>query len=328
VYLADDPILRRQLALKIPRGDTLSSRDLRGRFEREAQAVASLSHPNIVQVHDVGVDSEQSWIVSSYCRGGSLAQWLKGRDKPPPVRDTARLCAVLATAVHYVHDQGILHRDLKPSNVLFEPKKSETFAVDRCALGDVTPKISDFGLAKFYHGQDRTATGDILGTPAYMAPEQAEGRPDDVGPATDIYAIGAILYEMLVGKPPFLGQTDLDTLRELTSRQPIPPRKLRRAVPHDLEAICLKCLEFAPRHRYASGDELAVDLDRYLTGLPVRARPAGAISRLVKWYHRKPLVAGLTAALGLSMVVGFSLVTWQWQRTRMQHTRAQAARRW
>ena len=233
--------------------------------------------------------------------------------------------AVLAEAMHYVHSRGIVHRDLKPGNVLLEPfSENASSSEDRPdhTLG-FTPKVADFGLAKLFGNQiDRTRTGAVLGTPSYMAPEQAEGRLEDVGPAADVYALGAILYELLTGQAPFRAETELETLRQVVAGALVPPGRLRADLPRDLEAVCLKCLEFDAAGRYATAGDLAVDLKRFLQGEPVRARRAGTARRLAKWCRRKPLVASLTLALALAVLVGFAAVTWQWQRAETHRRRS------
>ena len=259
VFLAHDPVLRRDVALKVPRPDALLTPDLRRRFLREAQAAARLTHPNLVAVHEVGEVGPICFIAAAFCDGPTLAAWLRDRAKPAPPRLAAHVVAALADAVHYAHTQGVLHRDLKPSNVLLESNPT----IADCAGDDeprFVPKLTDFGLAKLAEGEAQdapTRSGAMLGTPAYMAPEQADGRLDEVGPGTDVYALGALLYELLTGQPVFRGSTDLDTLHRVLVDEPMPPRRLQADLPRDLEAICLMCLEKQPGRRYGTAAALA-----------------------------------------------------------------------
>jgi eukaryotic-like serine/threonine-protein kinase len=287
------------------------------RFRIEVEAVARLQHPNIVQIHDVGEAGGHPYCALEFVEGGTLAHALKGTPQLP--LEAAKLVKVLGQAMQYAHDHGVVHRDLKPANILLaraseadttpEGSSSKASHPNRgdqpCALG--TPKIADFGLAKqLDNASDRTATGAILGTPSYMAPEQASGRVHDIGPRSDVYSLGAILYEMLAGRPPFLAATILETLEQVRSQEPLSPRKLQPKVPADLETICLRCLHKEPQRRYTSAGALADDLDRYLEGRPIQARPVSAIERLAKWVRRRPGMAALTAAL---ILAGIGLAT-------------------
>ena len=270
----------------------------RARFQREAEAVAGLRHPNIVQVYDVGDFDGRPYFTMEYVEGGSLAHQLAGA--PQPARQAAQLVATLAAAVHAAHVRGIVHRDLKPANVLLAE--------------DGTPKVTDFGLARRQDdGAGLTHTGEAVGTPSYMAPEQARGRPDTVGPATDIYGLGAILYELLTGRPPFRAATAAETVHQVISQEPAPPSRLNDQVPHDLETICLKCLNKEPSRRYGTATELAGDLLRFLRGEPILARRAGPAERVLKWTrcHRSlaaSLVSGILLLNGLVAVVVSVLV--------------------
>jgi serine/threonine-protein kinase len=321
VYLADDPLLGRQVALKVPRPEAILSPQLRRRFLREAQAAARLSHPHIVPVFDTGEAGAVCFIVSAYCPGGTLAQWLKSQTAPVPIRTAAGLIAVLAEAVHHAHSNGILHRDLKPSNVLLEvasgqwpvaskekEDKPTSSAAGHWPLSTIR-KITDFGLAREIGSSDSpTATGDVIGTPSYMAPEQAEGRLDRLGPPTDIHALGAIFYELLTGRQAFRGRSSLEVVEQVRSHEPTPPRRLRKDVPRDLEAICLKCLEKDPSRRYGSAQELADELGRWLRGEPTRTRPLSWPARLGRKARRYPLataaaVFALIAALAAPAVI-------------------------
>jgi tetratricopeptide (TPR) repeat protein len=291
VFLAFDPRLGRDVALKVPRPDVLTSRELRERFHREARAAAGLDHPNIVPVFEAGEAGPTCYIASAYCPGPTLRDWLRSRTEPVPFAEVATLTAALADGAGHAHARGIVHRDLKPANVL---------------LG-AEPKITDFGLAKLADAAEpMTRSGAMLGTPSYIAPEQAEGTRA-VGPATDVYALGVILYELLTGRPPFVGESDLDTLRQAGSQEPVPPSRLRMRLPRDLETICLKCLEKETRRRYATGDELAADLRRFVAGQSVLAAPPSAAYQLRKFVSRNRAVvtaAGLVIGALLLGIVG------------------------
>jgi serine/threonine-protein kinase len=265
VYRARHLRLGRPVALKmLLAGDTAGPSE-RAWFQREAEAVANLRHANIVQVYDVGEQDGRPYFTMELIEGGSLAEKLAG--VPQPAREAAALVVTLAEAVSAAHQSGILHRDLKPGNVLL--------------TADGTPKISDFGLARRVEGGERlTQSGALLGTPSYMAPEQARGRTQALGPPVDIYALGAILYELLTGRPPFRGETAADTVVQVLSQEPVPPSRLNPRVPRDLETICLKCLHKEPPRRYASAAALAKDLRCFLQGEAIAARPEGRLERL------------------------------------------------
>lgn len=293
VYKAWHLELKRTVALKmLLAGIHAAPRELM-RFRTEAEAVARLHHPNIVQVYEIGAHNDLPFFALEYVEGGSLAQKMAGRTMP--ARDAAGLVEALARAMHYAHQQNILHRDLKPANVLLSESG--------------VPKITDFGLAKrLEEGESsQTRTGTLMGTPSYMAPEQAQGNLRQIGPWSDQYALGATLYEMLTGRPPFLGSTLLDTLHQVRKKEPVPPSQLQPKTPRDLEIICLKCLQKEPGQRYAHAADLADDLKRFLSGEPIRARPVSTPERLWRWCRRNPRLAALsTAVLLLAALVAVS----------------------
>jgi WD40 repeat protein/serine/threonine protein kinase len=321
VFLADDPVLHRQVAVKVPRPEALFTSDLRQRFLREARAAAGLDHPHIVPVHEAGEADHVCYISSAYCPGPTLAAWLKEQPNLPSPRTAAALVATLADAMQHAHDRGVLHRDLKPGNILLAGSRESGIASR--GPGDakpaslfptpdsLLPRITDFGLAKLLEQDEQnTRSGAILGTPGYMAPEQAGGN-QEIGPAADIHALGAILYEMLTGRPPFQGPSILETLEQVRSQEPVAPRRLQPTVPRDLELICLKCLEKALARRYARAEQLAEELRRYLEGRPLAlTRPVGRGERCWRWCRRNPglAVASGVAAVMLAGVVVVSLL--------------------
>jgi WD40 repeat protein len=284
VYKAWQLSLGRAVALKMILAGAHASPGELARFRAEADALARLRHPNIIQIHDVGEYEGRPYLALEYVEGGSLKDRLGGTPLPP--RQAAALVQTLAGAVQAAHGCGIVHRDLKPGNVLL--------------AGDGTPKITDFGLAKRLDAAaGPTRTGSVLGTPAYMAPEQAGGQSRQVGPATDVYALGALLYELLAGRPPFRADTSLETLRAVVNEDPVPLRKLVPRLPRDLETVCLTCLHKEPGRRYASAAALADDLGRFLAGEPVRARTVPAWERAYRWSRRRP---GWAALLGVGLL--------------------------
>ncbi len=303
VYQAWQPGLKRVVALKmIPDRDYARPETL-GRFRAEAESLARLQHPNIVQVFHVGEQAGRPFLVMEFVEGGSLARKIAGTR--PPARRAAEWVETLARAIEVCHQRGIIHRDLKPGNVLL--------------TADETLKISDFGLAKRVDGEAGealTATGDIFGTPNYMAPEQAGGVTKTIGPPADIYALGGILYEILTGRPPFRGESKWDTIKQVLTEEPVPPRRLQPNVPRDLETICLKCLEKEPRKRYASAAALADDLGRFLRGEPIVARPIPAWERVGKWVRRKPSAAALVAVSTLALTT--LIVGGAWYNVRLR----------
>jgi WD40 repeat protein len=298
VYKARQVQLNRLVALKMIRRERAAPEQL-SRFRIEAESVARLRHPNIVQVYEVGLAGGGPFLSLEYCAGGSLAERLR-EELPRPAAAVA-LLDVLARAVHAAHLEHVIHRDLKPANVLLAACGFTESALAKPQAAEWTPKIADFGLAKRLDVPDgHTQTGELMGTPGYMAPEQAEGKLDQIGPATDVYALGAILYEMLTGRPPFKGTSLRGTLDLVCHAEPVPPRRLQPGVPRDAQTICLKCLHKEPHRRYASAAELAEDCAAFGRGEPIRARPVGSGERLLKWVRRRPGMAALSAAVVLA----------------------------
>jgi len=317
VYLARQAGLDRLVAVKVMRWPHAGIEDVL-RFRSEATAAARLQHPNIVQIHEVGEQDGQPFFVLEYVGGGSLARRLGGTPLAP--REAAQVVETVARAVHYAHERGIIHRDLKPSNLLLTESKED-------ASGGSSPwpavKIADFGLAKHVVDADTsaaglTASGAVLGTPSYMAPEQALGRGREITPATDVYALGAILYETLTGGPPFRAATSLETMQQVLTHEPVPPARLQPQASGDVETICLKCLRKERSGRYATALDLAEDLRRYLAGEPIRARRARPVERLWRLGRRNPKVAVLVAALVAVFIGGFIGVFAQWRRAERQ----------
>jgi WD40 repeat protein len=298
VYKARQVGLNRLCALKMILAGGHAGEDDLARFRREAEAIARLHHPNIVAVYEVGEHEGRAFFSLELCAGGSLDRKLAGAPVEPQV--AAKLVRTLADAMQAAHQASVIHRDLKPANVLLvDPPQTP---LEAC-----TPKISDFGLARTLDEGGQTQSGAVLGTPSYMAPEQAGGRSTEMGPATDVYALGAILYELLAGRPPFRAATSFDTLVQVKTEEPVPPRQLNARVPADLETISLKCLLKDPAKRYAGAQELADDLGRYLAGEPIRARPSGRLGRAVKWARRNPAVAALSASLVVLLLAATGL---------------------
>lgn len=342
VYRARQAALDRNVAVKMLRDTNLTDASQRERFHQEARTIARLHHPHLVQVYEfgevpsLGGKSTQPYLVLEYVGGGSLADHLHGQPLPPT--EAARLTETLARAIQHAHEHGIIHRDLKPGNILLqgdlaqrrEGTKQEvvTSSLAPTCLGvrSSVPKITDFGLARLELSAHLTQTGDILGTPSYMAPEQTAGKKGEITAATDVYGLGAILYECLTGRPPFRAETALATLAQVQRDDPVSPRRLQPTVPRDLETICLKCLHKEPPRRYTTAQELADDLHRFLEGQPILARPTGLLSRMFRRARRRPAVAALVAGLFLVTLLGMAGIVWQGQLAEMRRRDAVEAR--
>jgi eukaryotic-like serine/threonine-protein kinase len=310
VYRARQVKANRSVAVKVILSGTYAGDADRRRFQAEAEAIARLDHPNVVRVFDVGEADGTPYFALELCPGGTLTAKLDGT--PWTALSAAATVAALADGVAAAHTHGIIHRDLKPGNVLL--------------AADGTPKVTDFGLAKSTATDSGlTATGAVMGTPSYMAPEQASGART-VGPAADVYSLGAILYELLTGRPPFKGASVLDTLDQVRRAEPAPPRSLNASIPRDLETICLKCLQKDPTRRYPSAADLAADVRRWLTGLPILARPVGRLERVWKWIRRNPSVAALLTLLILLTAAAFAAVSHALAEARYQQATAEDRR--
>lgn len=309
VYKARQISLNRTVALKMILAGEFAGAKFVQRFRTEAEAAAKLHHPNIVAIHEIGEHEGRHFFSMDYVDGPSLQEAV--RREPLSPKRAATCVRTLAEAVHYAHQQGVLHRDLKPSNVLLGP-------------GD-QPMITDFGLAKVLTSDtELTMSGQVLGTPGYLPPEQASGHRGTVGPGSDVYGLGALLYYLLTSRPPFQAQNVTDVLDQVLNREPVSPRLLNPSVPRDLETICLKCLEKDPARRYPAAHELAEDLGRYLAGETILARPVSPPEKAWRWCRRKPALAGALAACAIAALLGITGITWQWKRA---ETEGQVARR-
>ena len=289
VYKARHTGLDRVVALKMIRSGILATPKDVERFQREARSAAKLHHPNIVTIHDIGEQEGQHYYTMDYVPGENLAE--RARTRPFSPRQAAEITAAVAGAIHCAHQQGVLHRDIKPANVILTPNQQ--------------PRVLDFGLALILtDDSDLTQTGTPVGSPAYMPPEQAAGQTGRIDARSDVYSLGAMLYELLTGRPPFQAATTLETLQLVIANEAVSPRRLNPALPRDLETICLKCLEKAPERRYQSAQELADELGRCLRDEPIVARPVSQVEKAWRWCHRKPALAlSIGAGLALLLVI-------------------------
>ena len=309
VFEARQLSLNRTVALKMILAGQLADETDVKRFRTEAEAAASLDHPGIVPIYEVGEHEGQHFFSMGFVEGQSLAQRLL--DGPMPVRTAADLIRRVSHAIEFAHQRGVIHRDLKPANILLEE--------------DGSPRVTDFGLAKNVEGDSAlTGSGQILGTPSYMPPEQARGKRDEVGPAADIYALGATLYALATGRPPFQAATPVDTVIQVLSDEPVPPRRLNASIPPDFETICLKCLEKTPAKRYPTALALGDDLARFLAGEPIMARPGTSLERTIKWARRRPAIASLLGLVVLVTALGLGGVLWQWRAAVLARDKARA----
>ncbi|MBE0617321.1 MAG: serine/threonine protein kinase, partial [Proteobacteria bacterium] len=313
VYRARQESLHRIVAVKMLLAGEFAQPKFIERFRAEAEAVAQLQHPNIVAIHEVGEHDGHQFFSMDYVEGKNLAQIsAEFGARSAEFHRCASWLQTIAEAVHYAHQRGIIHRDLKPSNILID-------AFDQ-------PWITDFGLAKRLPEKseigkqnsemDLTVSGQVLGSPNYLPPEQAEGKHGQVGPPSDIYSLGAILYHLLTGRPPFQAESLTTLLKQVVETDPIPPRLLDPGIPRDLETICLKCLEKDTQRRYQTARDLAADLGRFLEDRPIQARPVNAAGKIARWCRRQPVRAALSAALILTFLFGLVGILWQLNRAR------------
>ena len=338
VYLARQPEIDRPVALKMLRAGVLADDDARVRFTEEARVVARLRHPNVVQLYEAGEAHGQPYLALEYVPGPTLAAHADGQ--PQPVAWAAELVERLAAAMQYAHEQGVIHRDLRPGNVLLSiaergirnaelrtgsPARDSAYRIPR---SEFQPKVADFGLAKVLGDSPvQTQSGLTAGTPGYMAPEQVRGDRAGIGPWTDVYALGVILYELLTGRTPFPTLNPTAAMVATTETMPPPPRRSRPDIPRDIETVCLKCLAKSPRERYLTAAELAADLGRFRAGRPVLARRAGFAERAWKLARRNPVATSLTTALAVSLVVGFVGAMILWRQAETRGAESEAARK-
>jgi eukaryotic-like serine/threonine-protein kinase len=322
VYKARHLKLKRIVALKMILSGELATAQETRRFRTEAETIARIQHPNIIQIFEIGEYQGRTFISLEYCGGGSLEDLLRGT--PLPALDSARLLLALADAIEHAHQCGVIHRDLKPSNILLQDYSLQTApgpvgpatprakrgasssaawpALQAAAKPTAAPKITDFGIAKRVDDVGQTNPGAIIGSPSHMSPEQAGGK--EVGRLCDVYSLGATLYECLTGRPPFRAATILETLKQVQQEEPVPPRHLQKKMPRDIETICLKCLQKEPARRYGSAEALRRDLQRFVDGQPIRARPASWVEKSWRWCRRNPVVAGLSALVVVLLLAG------------------------
>jgi eukaryotic-like serine/threonine-protein kinase len=312
VYKARQKSLDRMVALKLLLFGPHAPPESVKRFRAEAVATAALQHPNIVAIHEVGFCEGQHFIAMDYVEGRHLGQVISDFGfRISDFQRRARWVKTIAEAIHYAHERGILHRDLKPANVMIDANDQ--------------PRVTDFGLAKRLEGDSElTVTGQVLGSPNYMPPEQATGKRGTVSRRSDVYALGAILYHALTIRPPFVGEGMADTVQQVLNVEPVSPRVLNPSVPADLETVCLKCLEKEPSKRYATAQMLAEELGRFLEGKPVLARPVGRLAKTWRWCRRNPRLASATGVALLSVLIGLAGVSWQWRRAAAERARAEA----
>ena len=309
VYQARQKSLDRMVALKLLLFGSHASPESVKRFRAEAVATAALQHPHIVAIHEVGFCEGQHFIAMDYVEGQSLSALIHGT--PLPARRAAGYVQTIAEAIHYAHEHGILHRDLKPANVLIDANDQ--------------PRVMDFGLARRLEGDSElTVTGQVLGSPNYMPPEQAAGKRGTVSRRSDVYALGAILYHALTGRPPFVGEGMAETVQQVLNSEPVSPRALNHSVPADLETVCVKCLEKEPAKRYATAQMLAEELGRFLESKPIQARPVGRLAKTWRWCRRNPRLATAVGLVLLSLLLGLAGVSWQWRRAEAARVRAEA----
>jgi predicted Ser/Thr protein kinase len=309
VYKACDRKLNRIVALKVTRAGHIASGDEAKRFQGEAEAAAKLDHPHIVPIYEVGEVDGLQFISMAFIEGRSLTERVATGPLPP--REAAAILRPVADAVAYAHTRGVIHRDLKPGNIMLD------------AAGQ--PRVTDFGLAKRTDADSSlTQAGQVIGTPSYMSPEQAEGKNEQVGPLADVYALGTTLYCLVTGRPPFQSASVVETLKQVTEREPVAPHFLNPAVDRDLETICLKCLQKTPERRYASAAAVSEDLQRYLARRPIQARPVGGLEILIRWCRRNPLAATSLSSIIAVFAIAFVLVSWSY----WQAEQRQKAERW
>ncbi|HAC89157.1 MAG TPA: hypothetical protein DCF63_00780, partial [Planctomycetaceae bacterium] len=340
VFLARDRVLGRDVALKMPHANVMLKDDLLTRFRLEARAAGALDHPNIVQVFDAGSIGPVAYIASAYCPGTSLHEWIQKRTKVIALNDAARLILCLARAIQHANERGVFHRDLKPANILLQPSESYLQATGNihtdqreqlvalaqaASLADLVPRITDFGLAKLTGQSLATLSGSVLGTPAYMAPEQASGQRQSSDSRVDVYSLGAILYQLLTGCLPFDGQTPWETLNRVIHEPVVPIRSRRHDIHRDLETICLKCLEKEPQQRYASAGLLADDLQRFIQNRPISARPATTRELLMRLFRRQPVASSLVLGTVLAMTLGLIIVIRLYRQSEDQRNRITTA---